>query len=182
MNVILNILAGIILILIGYCIKWFENYWRNRNPLSITIDQNFDYTGHGGTRGILFNIGFRMNVNFKNNTKNENNIMISDISLYPKEEIELFDFEYENGVYPEIKSSPIKDFPINPGSKLMYFKFKIKGNKKFGLSDIEKYSDIPMIFKIEYSLPPDFKTKPEKIKMENFFNNLIETVKKRNIF
>jgi len=178
MNVILNILAGIILILIGYCIKWFENYWRNRNPLSITIDQNFGYTGHGGTRGILFNIGFRMNVNFKNNTKNENNIMISDIRLYPQKEIGFFDFEYENGVYPEIKSSPIKDFPINPGSKLMYFKFNLKGNKKFSLSDIEKYKNMPVIFEIKYSLSPDFKEKAIIIKMEKFFENLVRAIKK----
>jgi len=182
MNVIFNILAGIILILIGYCIKWFENYLRNRNPLSINVGQDFNYTGHGGIRGSLSHIDFRMKINFKNNTKSENNIMISNISLYPQKEIEFFDFEYENGVYSEINSSPIKDFQISPGSKLVYFKFSIRGNNKFGLSDIERHTDIPMIFKIEYSLSPDFKTKTEKIKMEKFFNNLIETVKNRNIF
>ena len=178
----MDIIKGIFLIIIGYCIKWLENYIRNRNPLSIKIDQNFAYEGHGGIRGVLSFIGFRMKIDFRNNTKNETNVMISDISFYPQEEIELFDFEYENGVYPEIKSSPITDFPINPGSKLVYFKFKIKGNNKFDIDDFEKYNNISMIFKIEYGESPGFKKRTQRIIIENFFNNLVETIKSKNIF
>jgi len=114
-----------------------------------------------------------MNIDFKNNAERKTFVRISDINLYPQKEIKLFDFEYENGVCPKIKSSPITDFPISPGSTLVYFKFKIKGKKKFGIEDIERYKNIPILFKIIYS-SPNFKERTKEIKMENFYKNIVK--------
>ena len=180
-DILLKIIIYFIIIVL--IIKRIIEILRIRNPLSIKFDKNFEYTGHGGTRITLSYISLCAKIFFKNNTKIDTNVIISDIRLYTQKEIEFFDFEYENGIYDEIESNPITDFKIGPESKLVYFKFNIKGRKRFILNDIEKYKSIPVIFKIRYSLSPNFRVRKRTliIVLEKFFDNLIETIKDKNI-
>jgi len=156
-------------------VKWI--IIKIRGPLSITVNPNINYRGFTGGLGIVgCEILLSYDVNFGNNTEKKINAIINNIDFSPRKEVEFLKFDFRKGVYGIGVSSLKKKIILEPGDTLFHFLFIIRGVKSFNKEDFKSCNDIPMVFKIEYSVSPRFQEIVCKIELKGFFekaNNLL---------
>lgn len=176
----MDILKGIFLILIGYCIKWLENYLRNRNPISIDIDPKLNSRGSGGSMGKKgCEMLLSLDVNLSNNTGRKIGVKIKNVDLSPAKEIVFFKFKYRKGLHKTGFSFLHQKVDLVAGDNLFRFPFEMTCVKSFNSKDFESCKSIPMVFKIEYSVSPKFKEKKFELPINNFFEELEKLITRK---
>jgi len=153
--------------------KKVEDKIKRKNPLKINSAQ-VEYRGFGGIMGQKnCNIILCLDINFANITDKKRNVIIKDVAFDPKKKIDFLTFEYRKGIRTGLKFSCLQThFQIDPGDTLFYFWFNIRTVKPFNKEVFDGFKNIPMIFKINYSVSPVFQVKSYQEKLESFFKDV----------
>lgn len=186
-----EIVIGIIVLVVVAIFKescrkmWdkFINLFKNRNPLDIEIDKKslFFHILHGGIiEAKPLHVFLR--AGFTNRTLRKFSIIFSKFEFYPEKEIENFSFDIQQNFFGNTNYSKMNNKFGPEDNNVGFLCLVVKSKKDYEWSEfydyIKKYNDMRMILKFKYRTTINFKHVKFEDKIEFFFENLVDSLKK----